>query len=55
MFYQQARIAALLHDPERALRLLRGLFDPGGDFHTAIDFETLADHPGFREFARPKG
>jgi tetratricopeptide (TPR) repeat protein len=54
LLYQQARIAALLHDPERVLGLLRGLFAAGGDFHTDIDFEGVAHHPGFREFRRPK-
>jgi len=57
----RAKIAALLGDPEEAVRLLQRWIDLGvypdahGMVHRDIDFESLHDHPAFQEFLRPKG
>jgi tetratricopeptide (TPR) repeat protein len=54
--YAQARIVALLGDPDRAVRMLReALGGQGRDLHMDADFEPLARDPGFKGFIRPKG
>jgi tetratricopeptide (TPR) repeat protein/tRNA A-37 threonylcarbamoyl transferase component Bud32 len=57
--YWQARIAALLAEPERAMTLLRlamaqgHQFDPGTHFDS--DLQAMRDYPPFQEWLRPKG
>jgi tetratricopeptide (TPR) repeat protein len=56
--FSRARIAAQLGDPERALAFLREGYrgGQGVDLHTDVDLQSLIErHPGFKEFARPKG
>jgi tetratricopeptide (TPR) repeat protein/TolB-like protein len=57
--YDQARIAALLGDRERAVELLRHAFEQGLNgrmyVHIDPDFEALRDYPPYRELIRPKG
>ena len=54
--FAQARIVALLGDPECAVRSLReALGGQGRDLHMDADFQGLLSDPGFREFLRPKG
>jgi tetratricopeptide (TPR) repeat protein/TolB-like protein len=59
--YRRARIAALLGEHERAVRLLREAMSEGAwmfydlHAHTDMDLEPLRDYPQFQEFMRPKG
>ena len=56
--YWQARIAALLGEPERAVQLLRVSFDAGRKFnlivHRDVDLVPLSDYAPFKEFVAPK-
>jgi hypothetical protein len=55
----RARIAALLGEPEEAVRLLQQSYAEGyflwTQTHTEPDFATLREHPAFRALVRPKG
>jgi tetratricopeptide (TPR) repeat protein/tRNA A-37 threonylcarbamoyl transferase component Bud32 len=57
--YQQACIAALLGDRDRALSRLREAFTfgsaQGAGVHRDLDLEPLWDDPEFEELTRPKG
>ena len=57
--FWRARIAALLGRPEEAVELLRDAFQQGqiygAELHTITDFESLRDHPAYKELLRPKG
>jgi tetratricopeptide (TPR) repeat protein len=57
--YWRARIAALLGERDEALALLRAAYAQGFKWwlplHSEPDFESLRDHPAFRELLRPKG
>jgi tRNA A-37 threonylcarbamoyl transferase component Bud32/Flp pilus assembly protein TadD/TolB-like protein len=57
--YWRARIAALLGEPEAAVRLLRQAWQEGWHvfelLHNEPDFDPIRNHPSFRELARPKG
>jgi hypothetical protein len=54
----RARIAAVLGDPDRAIRLLqlaRAQGMPiGFELHAEMDFESLLDHPAFRKMSEPR-
>jgi tetratricopeptide (TPR) repeat protein/TolB-like protein len=58
---RRARIAALLGDHDRAVRLLREAMSEGAwlfyglQVHTEMDLEPLRDYAPFQEFMRPKG
>jgi DNA-binding SARP family transcriptional activator len=55
-FYADAIIRASLNDAEGAVRSLRDwIGGQGFDLHAVADFQSLWDHPQFREFIRPKG
>ncbi len=53
----RAKIAALLGDPEEAMRLLTAAYGSSGttELHGDYDLEVLRDYPPFQEFVRPKG
>jgi serine/threonine protein kinase/tetratricopeptide (TPR) repeat protein len=56
--FWRARIAALLGEKERAVRLLREAHAQGVkffNFHHDMDLEPLHDYPPFEEFMKPKG
>jgi tetratricopeptide (TPR) repeat protein/tRNA A-37 threonylcarbamoyl transferase component Bud32/TolB-like protein len=58
--YRRAQIAALLGEPDEALRLLRQAWGEGLPpiwewVHQAPEFDGIRRHPAFREFVRPKG
>ncbi len=59
--YYQARIAAVLGEKDRAVKLLQesvaqgGTFGPGGRYDAYMEWELLADYPPFKEFIKPKG
>jgi tetratricopeptide (TPR) repeat protein len=57
--YWRARIAAQLGERDQALTLLRAAYAQGFKWwlplHSEPDFESLRDHPLFRELMRPKG
>jgi tetratricopeptide (TPR) repeat protein len=57
--YWRARIAALLGERDHAIALLRAAYAQGFKWwlplHSEPDFESLRDHPQFRELLRPKG
>jgi DNA-binding SARP family transcriptional activator/tetratricopeptide (TPR) repeat protein len=54
--FGQARIMAVLGNPQESLRLLReALGGQGQDLHTEADFATLVNDPAFRLFVKPKG
>ena len=54
--FAQARIMAVLGNPQEALRLLReALGGQGQDLHTEADFAAMASDPAFRLFVKPKG
>ncbi|HEY5546071.1 MAG TPA: protein kinase [Gemmatimonadaceae bacterium] len=55
----RARIAAVLGDPDRAIRLLQQAraqgMPIGFELHAEMDFESLADHAAFQGLHEPKG
>ena len=54
--FGQARIMAVLGNPQESLRLLReALGGQGQDLHTEADFAAMASDPAFRLFVKPKG
>jgi DNA-binding SARP family transcriptional activator/TolB-like protein len=57
--YWRARIAAQLGERDQAVVLLRAAYAQGFKWwlplHSEPDFESLRDHPPFRELLRPKG
>jgi DNA-binding SARP family transcriptional activator/TolB-like protein len=57
--YWRARIAAQLGERDQAVALLRAAYAQGFKWwlppHSEPDFESLRDHPPFRELLRPKG
>ncbi len=57
--YWQARIAARLEDPERAVRLMRRAFSEGLVYHDRLhadaDLQTLRDDPDYRALMEPRG
>jgi serine/threonine protein kinase len=56
--YWQARIASLLGEKEKAVRLLREALAQGvyyTSLHPEMDFEPLQDYPPFSELIKPKG
>jgi DNA-binding SARP family transcriptional activator/TolB-like protein len=57
--YWRARIAAVLGERDQAITLLRTAYAQGFKWwlplHSEPDFESVRDHPVFRELVRPKG
>jgi len=59
--YYQARIAALLGEKDKAVKLLQEsvaqgeAFYPGGGYHSDMEWELLENYPPFKEFIKPKG
>lgn len=56
----RANIAAAVGNPEEAISLLNQAIEEGAAFRTLAPhdspyLESLRDHPGFKEFLRPKG
>jgi hypothetical protein len=53
--FGQARIMAVLGNPQESLRLLReALGGQGQDLHTEADFAAMASDPAFRLFVKPR-
>ncbi len=56
--FWRSRIAAMLGERERAVVLLREALQQGEQYsaalHTIIEYESMVDHPSFRELLRPK-